>query len=361
LNQPIELEADGINIDLSTVEFYVEGSSVKKDGEAPYTATVYDVSEGDITLSAIAKQVSGDDLNTQINISVSNSGLGASLIDNTGFESGSIDSGLIAHGPVNLTISNSQAFAGNNALFIERSSTSSPELWHGVRFYLSGTNATDSLEVGATYQFSSKIYLTDSSENLSLTIKRQDPVSYNTLTNVSQGLDGGTWFDLSGQFVYQGDNDYFIYIGAVDLGVDFYVDDISLSKIIPLVNPEDTDGDGMLDSWEQTYFGNLEALPSEDTDGDGLNNLMEYRSDTVPLNPVLFFGITNYTHTESDFELIWRSSPTKYYRVLSSADLSSSQWNVVEEAIPGDLRYQNTWTNEHQGADAKFFKVEIDD
>ena len=41
------MEASGTNIDLSSVEFYIEGNSIKKDSVAPYTATVYDVSEGD--------------------------------------------------------------------------------------------------------------------------------------------------------------------------------------------------------------------------------------------------------------------------------------------------------------------------
>ena len=64
-----------------------------------------------------------------------------------------------------------QAFSGSNSLFVDRSSTASPAPWNGVRFYLSGSNATDTLEVGASYEFSSKVYLTDSSANLALKLK----------------------------------------------------------------------------------------------------------------------------------------------------------------------------------------------
>ena len=82
----------------------------------------------------------------------------------------------------------------------------------------------------------------------------------------------------------------FIYIAGVDEGVDFYVDDISISKVAPLVNPEDTDLDGMLDSWEQQFLvplglSTLDSLPNEDSDNDGLSNLLEYRSDTNTINP----------------------------------------------------------------------------
>ena len=38
---------------------------------------------------------------------------------------------------------------------------------------------------------------------------------------------------------------------------------------------EDLDGDGLSDSWERTYFGDLSAQPGDDPDGDGLTNLEE--------------------------------------------------------------------------------------
>ena len=362
LNEAIEINAaypnestSGIN----NVEFYINGDLYKIDSVSPFQATWYDALEGVHTLSIIAQ--GNDIIQDALQISVASTLLGTSLIDNSGFESGSFDSGLIPFGSVSLAISNAQAYAGNNSLRVQRDSGETPLAWYGLKFELSGPNATDTLEVGATYQFSSKVYLNASSDNLALTIKESsDPVVYNAITDYPNGVQGQTWVDLSGQFTYQDYMD-FIYIAGVDAGVNFYVDDILLSKIIPLVNPEDTDSDGMLDSWEQTYFGNLDSLPNEDPDGDGLSNLIEYRSDTVPISPALLFGVTGFTHGESDFELTWRGSPSKDYRVLSTADLSEGQWSVEEEAIPGNLTYENTWTNGHQEVDSKFYKVEIDD
>jgi arylsulfatase A-like enzyme len=362
LNEPIELEAGGTNIDLSSVEFYIEGSSLKIDSVAPYTAKIFELSEGDIAISAVAKQTSGDDLSALVNISVGNSGLEASLIENAGFESGSIDSGLISFGPINLTISSAQAFAGSNSLFVDRSSTASPALWNGVRFYLSGSNATDTLEVGASYEFSSKVYLTDSSANLALTIKElTDPIVYNAIADYSDGVQSQTWLDLSGQFVYQDYMD-FIYIAGVDEGVNFYVDDILLSKVIPAVNPEDTDSDGMLDSWEQSSFGNLDSLPNEDFDNDGFSNILEYRSGTDPNNLGSFFKVlnSNFSHGGSQDTLQWLGHPSKQYRLLSKTDLSTSQWDIEEEAIDGSISTFNIWNGNHLGNPSKFYKIEID-
>jgi hypothetical protein len=45
----------------------------------------------------------------------------------------------------------------------------------------------------------------------------------------------------------------------------------------------DTDGDGLLDSWEVAYFGNLTSQNGAgDFDGDGLTNVLEYRWGTNP-------------------------------------------------------------------------------
>jgi fibronectin type 3 domain-containing protein len=44
----------------------------------------------------------------------------------------------------------------------------------------------------------------------------------------------------------------------------------------------DSDGDGLPDTWEQQYFGTLSHNGSGDYDGDGVSNLQEYQSGTNP-------------------------------------------------------------------------------
>ena len=45
---------------------------------------------------------------------------------------------------------------------------------------------------------------------------------------------------------------------------------------------EDSDFDGLLDTWETTHFGNLDETASGDPDNDGWTNLQEYQAGTLP-------------------------------------------------------------------------------
>ena len=47
-------------------------------------------------------------------------------------------------------------------------------------------------------------------------------------------------------------------------------------------SPRDSDGDGLVDSWEETYFGGLEEGLHDDYDGDGYTNFQEYQAGTNP-------------------------------------------------------------------------------
>ncbi|MGB1697296.1 MAG: hypothetical protein ACPHK8_02735 [Thermoplasmatota archaeon] len=64
---------------------------------------------------------------------------------------------------------------------------------------------------------------------------------------------------------------------------------LALLALLMLVAPamaqnEDTDMDGLPDSWEQEHFGNLDQNGTADNDMDGLNNTAEYANGTDPNN-----------------------------------------------------------------------------
>ena len=346
--QPILLEANGININLDSVEFYLEGALIKKDSSPPYTARIFDTTEGDVSLTAVAIHDAGDSISDTVTISIGTA-LGESLISNSGFESGSADSGLVPFGAVNLSVLPNIFFEGSNSLSVVRTGT---ESWHGLRYDLN-------LEDGETYQFSSKVLLEQDSDRIALTIKDNSPgleSAYVTIKELTDVTTAG-WLDISAEFVYNSNMD-FIYIAGVDAGENFYVDNISLSKVLPSSNPEDIDADGMPDSWEQTNFSTTNILPNDDADNDGVSNLLEYRSGTNPNNQYSFFGNYDFSSTASSTQMRWLGSADKLYRVLGTTDLN--QWTVLEEAIQGNGTTLNTWVEDNTGTPKKFYKVEID-
>jgi len=359
VNAPIEIEAsypDGSTAGVSSVEFYLNGALHKVDSVAPFKTTLYDIAEGNHSLSIVAQANSQYQDLVQVSVT-SISGAGPNLISNSDFETSSIDGNLGSFGSA-ISLSNAQAASGDQSLFVNRTNSGS---WRGVKYDLID------LEEGQTYEFSAQVYLENSVSKISLTTKKTSTDYYTWPAEISNPQPG-TWLEISGQISYDSELMDFIYIGGVDDFVNFYVDDISISKVGGvLVNPEDTDSDGMLDSWEQQFLAPLglsditELLPNIDSDGDGSTNLEEYRSDTLPFNPFLSFRVTNTTHDTSNFQCEWRGSPNKEYRVLSTTDLNSGQWSILEEAIPGNLTYTNTWIDDDQSSENKFYKVEIDD
>ncbi|MBI4659579.1 MAG: hypothetical protein HY735_12130 [Verrucomicrobia bacterium] len=54
------------------------------------------------------------------------------------------------------------------------------------------------------------------------------------------------------------------------------------SQVSATTTSPDSDGDGLLDSWEYQYFGNLSQNGSGDFDGDGVTNYQEYQNNTNP-------------------------------------------------------------------------------
>jgi alpha-D-xyloside xylohydrolase len=94
----------------------------------------------------------------------------------------------------------------------------------------------------------------------------------------------------------------------------------------------DTVGDGISDSWRQTWFGGVtgNSCATCDPDGDGLNNLAEYLAGTSPLDPGNFLRIDSF----SDFTLGFTTVTSLLYRVEMTDNLTSS-WATLSNNISG--------------------------
>ena len=94
----------------------------------------------------------------------------------------------------------------------------------------------------------------------------------------------------------------------------------------------DTDGDGMPDSWENTY-GFDPGNPSDaaqDADSDGQSNLSEFLSATDPRNAVSRFGITSVVPVGSDgVRLSFLAQAGKAYAIQFRDSLTTGSWQEL--------------------------------
>lgn len=93
----------------------------------------------------------------------------------------------------------------------------------------------------------------------------------------------------------------------------------------------DTDGDGMDDNWERTYFGNLARDGSGDFDGDGLTDRQEYLAGTDPTSASSALRLSAMLNAGA-LELRFSAIAGKTYTVLYTDALSgASNWQKLAD------------------------------
>lgn len=130
----------------------------------------------------------------------------------------------------------------------------------------------------------------------------------------------------------------------------------------PALNP-DSDSDGLVDSWEIQYFGNIAAQNGTgDPDGDSQTNAEEQVFGTNPSSGASSFGLTGITRTPTVAGFSFTSIPSRTYQIYHSSDLSAGSWQLIDTitggASPATVQYQDT--NPTRVANPKgFYKVAV--
>jgi hypothetical protein len=88
----------------------------------------------------------------------------------------------------------------------------------------------------------------------------------------------------------------------------------------------DSDGDGLLNGWEQTYFGDpLIAIATADDDQDGANNLQEQAADTDPHSPASVLKFLSAQVASPNVSLTWQGGQA-VRQIIQQATNPAGPW-----------------------------------
>jgi len=96
---------------------------------------------------------------------------------------------------------------------------------------------------------------------------------------------------------------------------------------------EDSDGDGMDDDWEVTYFGDLSRDGFGDFDGDGQSDLQEFRAGTDPTNKGSVLRAITVTRVGGGSTVFWNAIAGRSYRVEFKEKLDDAAWTTVSGQV----------------------------
>ena len=97
-----------------------------------------------------------------------------------------------------------------------------------------------------------------------------------------------------------------------------------------VLDPVDSDGNGLLDDWEVANFGAIGQDPDDDPDGDGMKNFEEQKAGTNPNDESSQFQFIRITPAAQGGALVeWSSVEGRVYTILRSASVLGDYEPIV--------------------------------
>lgn len=96
----------------------------------------------------------------------------------------------------------------------------------------------------------------------------------------------------------------------------------------------DSDGDGLLNGWEQQFFGDpLAASPTADSDNDGVNNLNEQGADTNPTQSSSVLKLLSANVAGGQVTLQWQGG-VNAKQFVQTATSPTGSWTDIHTNLP---------------------------
>lgn len=106
-------------------------------------------------------------------------------------------------------------------------------------------------------------------------------------------------------------------------------ENVSVTPTAPLLPPaEDTDGDGLADSWESLYYNPAQYSATDDPDGDGQSNRDEFVSGTSPVNGNDTTRLRILSASPAAFEFVGKAG--RAYSLERMVSNDGSEWTQVQ-------------------------------
>lgn len=162
-------------------------------------------------------------------------------------------------------------------------------------------------------------------------------------------LAAGTGFGHYPLINYGGSRTGTLLLAGIPAGITAHLSSSVAGQIALVI--DDSDEDGLPDSWEQNSFGNLAQSPNGDADGDGTPNLAEYR---LGLNPAS--GNSSFRASVSSHTISWPNAPGIVFTVRRSVTLDGA-WQELA-TVTGGAGSTASFTDS-AGLGAAFYRVEF--
>src|SRR5262249_36849643 len=119
----------------------------------------------------------------------------------------------------------------------------------------------------------------------------------------------------------------------------------------------DSDGDGMDDNWELTYFGTLARNGTGDFDGDGMTDLQEYLAGTNPTSAGSSLRLTAVMSGGGLFVLSFNAVAGKSYRIQYSGSMLPGTWTNLTDVPPQGASGPIQVTDPNASPSVRFYRI----